>query len=200
MSGTDPAPALILASGSPRRRALLEAAGVAFEPRPPGLPEERAAGEAPEAFALRLSRSKALFAAERAGSPPRRFALGADTIVVLGDEVLGKPRDAEDAVRLLRRLVGREHEVITAVAVADSASLQTRSRAVRSRVRMRPAGDDEIRRYVETGEPLDKAGAYGLQGEGRRFVLSVEGSETCVIGLPLEETLALLRECGVRSG
>jgi septum formation protein len=112
--------------------------------------------------------------------------------------VLGKPADAEDAVRLLARLVGRTHSVLTGVAVAESAGLTVRSRVVQSRVLMRPADEGEIRRYVASGEPLDKAGAYAAQGEGRRFIERIEGSVSNVIGLPIEETLALLREAGLR--
>ena len=102
------------------------------------------------------------------------------------------PTDAEDAVRLLRRLVGRTHSVITGVAVVDCADLRVWQCAVESEVTLRAAADAELRRYVATGEPLDKAGAYAIQGAGRRFMTLVEGSETNVIGLPIEETLALL--------
>jgi len=185
-------PRLVLASGSPRRRELLARAGFAFDVDAADIPELRAPGEAPEAFARRLAREKAQAVAARAHGAA---VLGADTIVVLADDVLGKPTDAAHAVELLARLVGREHVVITAVAVASGGAVRVIS--VASRVRMRAASRDELRAYVATGEPLDKAGAYGLQGEGRRFVESVIGSETNVIGLPLEETIALLRELGI---
>ncbi|MEZ4216668.1 MAG: Maf family protein [Myxococcota bacterium] len=187
-----PAPRLVLASASPRRRELLARAGFAFEVEPADIPEERAPEEAPEAFARRLAREKVLAVAARA---PGAVVLGADTIVVLGGDVLGKPRDPEHAVALLSRLVGRAHVVVTAVAVC--AGGVAREVAVASEVRMRDATRDEIRAYVATGEPLDKAGAYGLQGEGRRFVVAVAGSETNVIGLPVAETVALLRAAGV---
>ena len=134
--------------------------------------------------------------ARRVGPAPRRQVLGADTIVVIDDAVLGKPRDAEHAVRLLERLVGRSHEVITAVALAASDTLEVRTTAVTTRVTMRPAAAEELRTYVATGEPLDKAGAYAIQGGGRHFIEKVEGSESNVIGLPLEETLALLGAAG----
>jgi septum formation protein len=191
--------ALVLASGSPRRRRLLADAGVAFEIRPVDIPEVRAPGEPPERFALRLAREKALAgdAAQQGEPGPRRAVLGADTIVVLGDEVLGKPADAAEAERMLTRLTGRSHVVITAVALVSGSARRVRTLAVQSRVRMRPADPQEIRAYVATGESLDKAGAYALQGEGRRFVQAVEGSETNVIGLPLDETLALLTDAGV---
>jgi septum formation protein len=187
---------LILASASPRRRDLLAGAGVAFEVLPAEIDEAPQPGEAPEALAERLAREKALAVARRVGAPPPRLVLGSDTIVVLGAEVLGKPRDARHAEELLGRLVGRVHRVVTGVALAESAGLGVRSLTVSSRVTMHPAGAEEIRRYVAGGEPLDKAGAYALQGEGRRFVAGVEGSESNVIGLPLEETLALLRAAG----
>jgi septum formation protein len=189
---------LVLASASPRRRELLARAGLAFEVVPADIDESARPGESPEALAERLAREKALAVARRVGPAPPRLALAADTLVVLEGDVLGKPRDAADAEALLGRLVGRTHRVLTGVAVAPSAApTALRSRVVESRVRMRPASAAEIRRYVATGEPLDKAGAYGLQGEGRRFVAEVEGSESNVIGLPLDETLALLREAGL---
>ena len=128
-----------------------------------------------------------------------RVVLGADTIVVLDGIVFGKPRDASHAATLLGQLVGRCHLVITAVAVVRSGSPQVREIRVESRVSMHPAGRDEIETYVATGEPLDKAGAYAVQGAGRRFVARVEGSETNVIGLPLEESLALLRAEGIEA-
>jgi septum formation protein len=187
---------LVLASASPRRRELLAGAGIAFEVMPAEIDERALPDEAPHALAERLAREKALAVAERLGPAPRRLVLGSDTIVVLAGEVLGKPRDPEHAEALLGRLVGRRHDVVTGVAVVDSQRLAPRSFTVTSRVTMRAAEADEIRRYVATGEPLDKAGAYALQGEGRRFVAVVEGSESNVIGLPLEETLALLRAAG----
>jgi septum formation protein len=191
---------LVLASASPRRRELLARAGLAFEVFPADIDEVARAGEGPEALVERLAREKAASVARRVGPTPPRLVLGSDTVVVLGRDVLGKPRDAVDAEALLARLVGRTHRVLTGVAVAPSgepAALQ--SCVVESRVRMRPASAEEIRRYVATGEPLDKAGAYALQGEGRGFVLEVTGSETNVIGLPLDETLALLRDAGLRA-
>jgi septum formation protein len=187
---------LVLASASPRRRELLARAGIAFEVMPAEIDERALPDEAPHALAERLAREKALAVAGRLGPAPRRLVLGSDTIVVLAGEVLGKPRDAEHAEALLGRLLGRSHDVVTGVAVVDSEGLAPRSLTVTSRVTMHAAGADEIRRYVATGEPLDKAGAYALQGEGRRFVAAVEGSESNVIGLPLEETLALLRAAG----
>jgi septum formation protein len=192
--------ALILASRSPRRRELLAGAGLRFEVRAPEVPEDRAPGETPEAFATRAALAKAEVVARRAGPLPARVVLAADTVVVLDDEVLGKPRDPGEALSHLRRLAGRRHRVLTAVAVVDSATLAARHTVVESRVTLRQADPAELAAYVASGEPLDKAGAYAAQGEGRRFVARIEGSESNVIGLPLEEALALLREAGVQDG
>jgi septum formation protein len=187
---------LVLASASPRRRELLARAGVAFEALPAEIDESPRAGESPEALVERLAREKALAVARRVGPAPRRFVLGSDTVVVLGREILGKPRDAAHAEALLASLAGRTHRVLTGVAIAASDGAELESFVVSSFVTMRDATADEIRRYVATGEPLDKAGAYALQGEGRRFVETVMGSETNVIGLPMDETLARLRALG----
>jgi septum formation protein len=187
---------LVLASASPRRRRLLEEAGVAFSVMPADVDESARPGEAPRALALRLAAEKARAVAERLGREPRRLVLGSDTIVVIGEEVLGKPRDAAHAIELLGRILGRRHTVLTGVALLDAASGEVRWCCVASDVVMRAASDAEVRSYVAGGEPLDKAGAYGLQGEGRKFVARVIGSETNVIGLPMDETLALLREAG----
>jgi len=183
---------LVLASASPRRRDLLDGAGVAIEVIPADVDERHQPGETPDRFATRLAVEKARVVAERVGPVPRRRVLGADTIVVLDGAILGKPRDADHALELLERLVGRCHRVITGVALADSETLEVRTATVVSSVRMRAAATDELRDYIATGEPLDKAGAYAIQGVGRRFVVGLEGSESNVIGLPLEETLALL--------
>jgi septum formation protein len=192
-----PPPELILASASPRRRQLLESAGVVFAVLPADIDEAPRAGESPRALVLRLAAEKARAVSARLAAGPRRLVLGSDTIVVLGEEVLGKPRDAEHAVALLTRILGRRHTVFTGVAVVDAASGEVRSCCVASEVEMRAASAAEVRAYVAGGEPLDKAGAYALQGEGRRFVERVIGSETNVIGLPLDETLALLRAFGL---
>jgi septum formation protein len=183
---------IVLASRSPRRRELLERAEIRYVAMPADVDETSRAGELPAALSLRLACDKAEAVAKSVGAFPRRLVLGSDTIVVLDGVVFGKPRDEQDAFRLLRELSGRRHRVITGVAIVDSSDLRTWQRAVETYVTMRPASDEELRTYVATGEPLDKAGAYALQGEGRRFVERVEGSETNVIGLPMDETLALL--------
>ena len=190
-------PRLVLASASPRRSALLTRAGVAFEVRPADIDESVRPGERPEALVERLARTKARTVAERLGGGPSRLVLGSDTVVVLGEAVLGKPRDPEHAVVLLSSLVGRTHRVVSGVALLESDGSREAALAVESRVRMRAASVAEIRAYVATGEPLDKAGAYAVQGQGRRFVEAIEGSETNVIGLPLKATLALLDEAGL---
>jgi septum formation protein len=183
------APRLILASTSPRRRALLAAAGVEFELGESGLEEERRAGEPAAEFALRMAEEKALAVSRRADGA---LVLGADTIVECGGEILGKPRDHADAHRMLRTLSGRFHIVVTAFALARDGCV-AESRAVISRVRFRELGDDEIDAYIRTGEPMDKAGAYGIQAEGAGLVVEVEGERDNVMGLPVGEVLAALR-------
>jgi MAF protein len=138
--------------------------------------------------------------ARRLGPAPARWVLGADTIVVIDGEVLGKPDDEAHALVLLRRLVGRSHRVFTGVALVASDTLAERHAVVESSVSMRAADERELRDYVASGESLDKAGAYAAQGIGRRLIEKIEGSETNVIGLPLEETLALLRAAGFVAG
>jgi len=192
----DPTP-LVLASASPRRSDLLRRAGIRFEVRPAGIPEIEQPGETPVEFAQRLAHSKALAVAERIGASPPRLVLGADTIVVLDGDVLGKPRDSDHALELLERLTGREHSVVTAIALVSSETLQVRQAAVTSRVEMRAVERDELIAYVATGEPLDKAGGYAVQGGARSFVTRIHGSETNVIGLPLDETIDLLDEAGL---
>lgn len=188
-------PGLVLASGSPRRRLLLREAGLIFAIRPAHVDESPLPREEPTAQAARLARRKALAVADRCGSA--QVVLGADTLVVLDGRVYGKPATPAEAVSHLTRLLGRTHRVITAVALVRSNDKALREVQVESQVVLREATLEEIRAYVATGESLDKAGAYAVQGEGRRFVEKVIGSETNVIGLPMDETLALLREAGV---
>ncbi|EPE1849802.1 Maf family protein [Cronobacter dublinensis] len=181
---------LYLASGSPRRQELLGMLGVSFERLVPGVEEQRAEKEAPQDYVTRLARDKA-----RAGvalAARDLPVLGADTIVVLDGDVLEKPRDAAHAAEMLRRLSGQTHQVMTAVALADS--LRVRERLVITRVTFRALTAQDIAAYVESGEPMDKAGAYGIQGMGGCFVRSIEGSYHAVVGLPLVETWELLSE------
>jgi septum formation protein len=198
MPGTSTCPRLVLASSSPRRRDLLTRAQISFDVIPAEIDENFRPGEAAPELVRRLALEKALAVARRVPPPPRRLVLGADTLVVLDGEILGKPADAEQAVQLLKRLVGRTHQVVTGVALVDTADLSAVSRIVVSRVAMRAASEAELHRYVAGGEPLDKAGAYAAQGEGRRFIERIDGSESNVIGLPLDETLELLRSASFR--
>jgi len=189
----------VLASASARRRQILEDACIEFEVRPSSIEERPRAGESPSEMARRLAREKALDVADSLPASPARPVLGSDTIVVCRGEVLGKPRDAEHAVELLARLMGHRHEVMTGIALAWTDGRAPTTRVVVSRVAMRPASRQELVDYVALGESLDKAGGYALQGEGRRFVIDVHGSETNVIGLPREETLELLEAGGCRA-
>lgn len=170
---------LILASASPRRHELLLAAGIDHIVRPSHIPEVREPGESPEDFVRRLSREKAK-ACERSSVDT---VLGADTIVCLEGEVLGKPADAGDAVRMLHQLAGRTHRVLTGI------HLQAQDRSVsdiaETRVWFSPMSASEIEDYVSTGEPMDKAGAYAIQGFASRFVYRIEGCYQNVVGLPV---------------
>ena len=190
---------MILASGSPRRRDLLSQAGIPFEINPADIPELEEPGESPMDFARRLAREKALAVAQRLGPTPPHWVLGADTIVVVDSDILGKPRDEKNAMELLERLTGRGHLVVTAVALVASDTLAIRDFAVTTQVEMRDVPRDELAAYVATGECLDKAGGYAVQGGARSFVTKIVGSETNVIGLPMDETLALLAEVGIEA-
>ncbi len=188
---------LLLASASPRRRALLEAAGVALRGIAPAHIEERARpGESARELVLRLAQEKAEAVA---GTLQSGFALGADTVVAEGDEVFGKAGDAAQARRMLERLSGRTHRVLSGVALAAAGGAKTTCLCVESEVRLRAASPEALDAYVASGEWVDKAGAYALQGEGRRLVEHTSGSRSNIIGLPLEETLELLGEAGIEA-
>ena len=184
---------VILASASPRRRDLLTMVGIAHEVIPADVDETYGAGEVPRAHAERLAREKASVLAARA---PDAVIIAADTIVVVDGDVLGKPRDAEEAARMLRRLAGRTHTVFTAVAVARGAKLLSGVEEVG--VTFRPLDDATITSYVATREPMDKAGAYGIQGYGAAIVERIDGDYFAVMGLAIGRMLALLRELGFR--
>jgi septum formation protein len=187
-------PRLVLASASPRRRELLGRLGLTPEVRPMDVDESARPGEVGADLAVRLASVKATAATDpRSGRD--EVVLAADTVVVLDGTTLGKPRDRREAAAMLRALSGRTHEVTTGVAVVR-APLSATVR-VTTAVTFRAVTDDEIGWYVATGESDDKAGAYGLQGAGAAFVARLEGSDTNVIGLPLAETVALLREVGL---
>jgi len=183
---------IVLASGSPRRTQLLTLLGIAHTVDPAhDVDETPRPGEDPEALAKRLAAEKADGVAHRHPGVP---VLAADTVVVLDGEVLNKPVDAADAERMLARLAGREHAVVTAVALAHDGRMDVR--ADRTRVWFRPLGPETIRAYVATGEPLDKAGAYGLQGSGAVVVDRIDGDCLGVIGLPLRLVTDLLEAAG----
>jgi len=186
---------LILASASPRRRELLGSLDVPFEVDPAEADETLPDGMEPREAAALLARRKAHEVALRR---PEDWVLGADTIVVLGQEIMGKPADEADAVRMLRALSGREHLVITGVCLLNRDRGIERCDAVETKVRFRELSEAEITGYVQTGEPMDKAGAYAIQGGAAGFVEAVEGSYSNVVGLPLERVGELLREEGLR--
>jgi septum formation protein len=184
---------LILASASPRRKALLGAAGLRFDIIESGISEMRAAGESGPDYALRIACEKALTVSARV---PNALVLGADTIVVCDDEILVKPNDADEARRMLATLSGRTHTVVTAYALASAGAI-LEAVPITSHVTFHPLSDAQINRYVATGEPLDKAGAYGIQGKGADFIATVMGSRDNVMGLPVREVLAALARLAV---
>ncbi len=198
-AGTDGDARLILASASPRRSEMLRNLGVAFDARPVDVDETPEDGEDPERYVLRLAAAKARAAAraEPAGAArANEVVLAADTIVVADGRLLGKPRDERDARGMLELLSARQHEVLTGVAVA-AAGRQLQRAAERTWVRFARMSPEEIAWYVATGEPLDKAGAYAVQGLGALFVEAVSGNYSNVVGLPLPLAYRLLRAAGV---
>jgi len=186
-------PELILASSSPRRQELLREIGIPFQVHAANIDEDQIMGEAPTAYALRLAREKAQAVATHY---PQSYVLGADTIVVVDGEVLGKPRDREDAVRMLRLLSGRGHEVITAVSLVAPGTLAV-TRASTTKVYFREIAEEEIEEYVAGGEPMDKAGAYAIQGGASRWADRIEGEFSNVVGLPLSLVTDMLITTGL---
>jgi septum formation protein len=184
---------VILASASPRRRQLLDLIGINHTVMPADIDETQFGGEAPGVYAERLARTKA---STIAGRHPSAVVVGADTIVIVDGDVLGKPADGADAARMLRRLSGRTHVVQTAVAVARGDAIASCVETVT--VTFRELDDKTIAEYVETGEPLDKAGAYGIQGYGAVLVHRIDGDYFSVMGLGLGAVTVLLRELGLR--
>jgi septum formation protein len=190
---------LVLASASPRRQELLRNARIAFTVQVSGTDETPLEGESPRSCAERLARDKA-----RAVFPgrPQDYVLGADTIVVVDGAMLGKPRDAADAIRMLRMLSGRTHQVITGVCVVKAVSsgqLSVASEDIRSEittVTMCELSEEEIHAYVATGEPMDKAGAYAIQGIAARWIPRIEGDYSNVMGLPVSLVYRMLRDAG----
>lgn len=192
---------LVLASASPRRRDILGQLGLSFEVIESAVDEPDREREAPEAYASGLAALKAEAVAARLAREGHAqhagaFVLGADTIVVIDERVLGKPRDDAHAREMVGLLAGRFHEVITAVAVRQVGSTLAKGIAVRTRVAFRALTAGEVSRYVATGEGRDKAGSYAIQGVGTGIVRAIDGSHSNVVGLPASETLALLTEVG----
>lgn len=190
-------PPIVLASGSPRRRALLAGLGVAFEVDVPDVDEARTPGEDAAAMVLRLARAKAAAVAERrSATRPTPLVIAADTTVVIDGAVLEKPRDAAEAAAFVARLAGRVHEVHTGHAVRLGAREVAEVRT--TRVRFRPLEPDEVEAYAATGEGLDKAGAYAIQGRGAALVEGIEGCYGTVVGLSLPWLVVAARRLGVR--
>ena len=182
---------LVLASASPRRQELLRSAGILFEVQPANIAEDVLPGEPAQVCAERLARDKALAVARQR---PLDCVLGADTVVVIDGELLGKPSSSDDAVRMLRLLSGREHLVITGVCiVAGDRRLIGSETTV---VTMSKIDDQEIAAYVASKEPMDKAGAYAIQGIASRWIPRIEGDYSNVVGLPVARVFRMLRECG----
>ena len=181
---------LVLASSSPRRSEILTAVGWPFETHPAGVDETRLAGEGPEDFVTRLAREKA-----EAVARTRLFGLvlGADTTVLVDGEILEKPRDAEEARRMLRALSGRWHEVLTGVALVRAETGRTSVGVERTRVRFAETSEEELAWHVETGDVLDKAGAYAIQGRAALFIEAIDGDYWNVVGLPVRLVYELAR-------
>ncbi|HAR46790.1 MAG: septum formation protein Maf [Nitrospirae bacterium GWC2_57_13] len=187
-------PKIILASNSPRRKELLRQIGLSFTAAPADVDERVLAEETPEVYACRLARQKA----EAAGLRTEEgIIIAADTIVVLEGSILGKPDDAQDAKRMLSMLSGKMHRVITALAVLDKSAEEMAEAAAVTKVWFRELAESEIASYVRTGEPLDKAGAYGIQERGALLVDRIEGCYFNVVGLPLSLLAGLLRRFGI---
>ena len=205
---------LVLASASPRRKELLEEVGFSVKPMPSTVDEERQLTEPPETFVKRMARSKVLTVVERiqqtlypdgetarmgarlSRETPLRWVLGADTVVVLGDEILGKPEDHEDAAAMLARLQGCEHYVLTGFCLYDMRKNKEGLQAVTTQVRFKPMTRVEIEKYLSVGESMDKAGSYAIQGVGGYIVDSLVGSYTNVVGLPLCQVVEMMVEMG----
>lgn len=187
---------LILASASPRRRQLLKQIGLQFEVIPSRADEEQLAGESPEEHVIRLSRDKALEVAMRPEADGRWY-LGSDTIVLCDNRILGKPRNHDEAADMLRMLSGRSHRVLSGFALLDRKTDQQICESVSTRVQFRQLTETEITRYIASGEPDDKAGAYAIQGLGVCFVAGIEGSYTNVVGLPLCRLTLALKKLGL---
>jgi septum formation protein len=188
-----PGSPLILASGSPRRKAFLRDLGLPFRTILSRVSEDVRGGEPPEEHVLRLAREKAQDVARRR---PEKWVIGADTVVLVDRLILGKPATPQEARGMLEALQGRAHEVLTGICVMRAFDQRVRTRLVRTTVHIREITPGEMAWYVDTGEPFDKAGGYAIQGLGSVFVTRIEGSYTNVVGLPVPELVQMLRELG----
>ena len=186
---------LFLASASPRRREILGQLGIAHQVLPQDVDESHIPGETPAEYVCRLARAKAQAALNTLGDHSQSACLGSDTTVVCEGNIFEKPRDRDDARRMLSALSGRTHQVLTAVALATANNVQVK--VSESRVTFRELTDAEIDNYWQTGEPADKAGAYGVQGLGAMFIQDINGSYSGIMGLPIMETVALLSATGL---
>ncbi len=185
---------LILASASPRRQELLRAARIPFTVRPAHVPEEHRPGETPIDYSTRLARDKAQTVWNTIARNDKAFVLGADTIVVVDEHILEKPADGDDVARMLRMLSGRAHQVITSVCLIGQGVEDVRSET--TTVYVGPISDRDIAEYVATGEPMDKAGAYAIQGMASRWITRIEGDYPNVVGLPVALVYRMLKERG----
>jgi septum formation protein len=183
---------LVLASASPRRKELLRNAGIAFEVEPANIPEEALPGENARPYAERLAREKALAISQK---HPNYAILGADTIVVVDNQILGKPADQADAARMLRLLSGRTHQVVTGICLIVNGEAKVGSET--TSVVMSEISSAEIQSYIATGEPMDKAGAYAIQGIASRWIPRIEGDYSNVVGLPVALVYRMLQEAGI---
>lgn len=188
-------PRLILASASPRRQKLLKQIGLDFEIIPSSIDETIQPGVAPDVAAVKLAENKAIDVARRLKDG---IVIAADTVVALDDSILGKPKDEEEARKMLERLSGRWHRVFTGIAVIDSSSSKKVTDYEESRVKFKNLSSVEIENYIRTGEPMDKAGAYGIQGKGALLVEKIEGCYYNIVGLPLFRLSLVLSHFGVK--
>ncbi|WP_066353074.1 Maf family protein [Fervidicola ferrireducens] len=188
-------PRLILASASPRRQKLLKQIGLDFEIIPSSIDETVPPGVAPDVAAVKLAENKAIDVARRLKDG---IVIAADTVVALDDSILGKPKDEEEARKMLERLSGRWHRVFTGIAVIDSSSSKKVTDYEESRVKFKNLSSVEIENYIRTGEPMDKAGAYGIQGKGALLVEKIEGCYYNIVGLPLFRLSLVLSHFGVK--
>lgn len=187
---------IVLASSSPRRSELLKQIGLEFDIFPADIDEGSISGTDPQDIVEKLSCEKANDVGRRLS--PGHLVIGADTIVVMGDSILGKPQSQNHAAEILRTLSGGWHEVITGLTVLDTSTGKVRTESEKTRVKMKVISDNNIAAYIATGEPMDKAGAYGIQGMGALFVEKIEGCYFNVVGLPIQRLGNILEDFGVR--